>query len=604
MLTSKQLLEQTGISRATLNNYIAAGLLPKPEVKRVSPAPGEALTTLGYFPEWALTRVMEIQAMKKSGISMQAITQQFQSTQAVGKPSDKLASTPNPHQTKVTEGDTPPSAEMPAKALASDLFSAGDASTSNGGASDDVASAAMPYATTLQSVTESQLTPASASDAGKEAHQSLAQHAQSEPENVTFNSIKSINNQLNETKNESNLLNSQVSQPHASESMSLTIEDFPYPAYLMSYDFQVIWLNQASRQTHFPDGHLPERIEERCLIPTLLNWSSTMTEADSQALFRQHFALVQSRFNHAALTRASAALPIAQREFLEHAYQQASQRPGYGDSTLIETPTLGLTRMVSMSFREGVLITYVPEHDQSGQILDWLSRRDHVIRSLLGQRLPVLTPLVAIVADLQNSVRICAELPPDEYFQLINDIWSAMDPIFRKHYGAYGKHTGDGMVYYFFPQPDKNYLANALQCACEIRETMRLISNRWALKKNWTNQLYMNIGLCEGEEWLGTFKTTTNYELVVLGETINIAARLSDLARFGKIWATKSLVSKLSVEERDALDYGVMRAGLEQEVFVANSYAQVASLVNRDDPKGNKLLDIASLAVTEIRGFK
>ena len=90
----------------------------------------------------------------------------------------------------------------------------------------------------------------------------------------------------------------------------------------------------------------------------------------------------------------------------------------------------------------------------------------------------------------------------------------------------------------------------------------------------------------------------------MLGETINIAARLSDLARFGKIWATKSLVSKLSVEERDALDYGVMRAGLEQEVFVANSYAQVASLVNRDDPKGNKLLDIASLAVTEIRGFK
>ncbi len=30
MLNSKQLIEITGISRATLNNYVALGILPKP----------------------------------------------------------------------------------------------------------------------------------------------------------------------------------------------------------------------------------------------------------------------------------------------------------------------------------------------------------------------------------------------------------------------------------------------------------------------------------------------------------------------------------------------------------------------------------------------
>ncbi len=34
MLTSKQLLEKTGISRATMNNCIALRLLPKPDVEK------------------------------------------------------------------------------------------------------------------------------------------------------------------------------------------------------------------------------------------------------------------------------------------------------------------------------------------------------------------------------------------------------------------------------------------------------------------------------------------------------------------------------------------------------------------------------------------
>lgn len=79
-------------------------------------------------------------------------------------------------------------------------------------------------------------------------------------------------------------------------------------------------------------------------------------------------------------------------------------------------------------------------------LLEFLSRRDIVIRNLLRKRLPVLTPLAVIVADLQNSVKICSELPPEEYFELINEIWSTMAPLFRKYYGTYGKHVGDGMV--------------------------------------------------------------------------------------------------------------------------------------------------------------
>ena len=77
MITSIDLLAKTGISRATLNNYIAMYLLPKPEVKRQSLVEGEPPTTLGYFPDWSLERILEIASLKKDGMSMAEIQAYF-----------------------------------------------------------------------------------------------------------------------------------------------------------------------------------------------------------------------------------------------------------------------------------------------------------------------------------------------------------------------------------------------------------------------------------------------------------------------------------------------------------------------------------------------
>ena len=65
-------------------------------------------------------------------------------------------------------------------------------------------------------------------------------------------------------------------------------------------------------------------------------------------------------------------------------------------------------------------------------LLALLARRDLVIRDLLRGRKPYMTPLAVLVADIQSSVKICAELPPEEYFELINQIWGTMEPIFLK----------------------------------------------------------------------------------------------------------------------------------------------------------------------------
>jgi class 3 adenylate cyclase len=199
-------------------------------------------------------------------------------------------------------------------------------------------------------------------------------------------------------------------------------------------------------------------------------------------------------------------------------------------------------------------------------------------------------------------VTICSELPPEEYFELINQIWSTMGPIFRRYYGTHGKHVGDGMVYYFFPQPDSQYASNAIQCAREVQRAMQRISKDWQIRKNWLNDLYLNTGLHEGQEWLGTFQTETSVEFAVLGETINQAARLSDFARRGEIWATKGLISKLAPDDRKAVEFGIPRYYEDgTERFVRESYALISSLVDLGLEKNEKLRDISMLAVTQVR---
>ena len=76
MLSSKDLLERTGISRATLNNYIAAGLIGRPDVLPPGPDDGGA-PRLGYFPDDTIERLETIQRLKREGWSLGRIVEYF-----------------------------------------------------------------------------------------------------------------------------------------------------------------------------------------------------------------------------------------------------------------------------------------------------------------------------------------------------------------------------------------------------------------------------------------------------------------------------------------------------------------------------------------------
>ena len=519
MLTSFEVMQAANISRATLNNYISLGLLPRPLVKNPEPGASTSARQIGYFPKEILARLERINQLKKEGYAMADIARQLE-----------LDGFPAPEK-------------IPGKIPAQQI------------------------STTKSPVTESSVHP-------------KAPDLKNTPQVVTAA--------------KSNVLR-------------LTVDHIPYPAYMVNYNFEITWFNEEARTELLGAfENLPADIKDRNALSYLLNGRLGRNGANREELLQFYLMLGKGRFSR--------------NDLMDILSGQADALPGHApdgnlaefrpNGTLMQLPlTLRLENddvvhysVYASYYREGILFIHLPAHAESDSLLGLLERRDEVIRNLLKKHLPVLTDVAVLVADLQSSVRICTELPPEEYFELINQIWSSMEPIFRKYYGTHGKHVGDGMVYYFFPQPDCNYIFNALMCAQEMKSTMRKISKEWQLRKNWMNELYLNTGLNEGHEWLGIFHIETKVEFTVLGDTINHAARLSDFARDGAVWATKSLLGKLPAKERKRVKFGIRRRDAEgREIFVSAFYSRVSELAYLNDTARNeKLNDIAALPVTEI----
>ena len=394
----------------------------------------------------------------------------------------------------------------------------------------------------------------------------------------------------------------------AKQPLVVTVDHIPHPAYMVNYRFEVVWFNDKARGAL--GGALSQiaaRTEERSIFRLLLANEDGKSLPRREELLRLNIALAKERMELSAISQPLQPITAADIHLLERVYTETSPVPA---APIVELPV----RLKDISsdrvedycayasyFREGILVILVPLGEDANGLLQLLSRRDSVIRNLLSKRLPTLTDLAVLVADLQESVKICSELPPEEYFELINQIWSAAGAVFRKYYGTHGKHVGDGMVYYFFPQPDCSYIMNAVICAQELKGVMSRISKDWQLRKKWSTELYLNTALNEGQEWLGTFQTATTVEFAVLGDTINHTARLSDFARHGTVWATKNFLGRIPANERPRVKFGIHRAGPDgQHTFVESTYSRLGNLIDLSTGRHEKLKDISGLPVTEI----
>lgn len=490
-VTSKEILDKTGISRATLNNYIKMGLLPQPVVGGTD-SPQEKARRIGWFPVTVLDSIETIKQMKRQGLAMEEIAA-------------KLGRAPK-DETRAEEEPGP-------RMRGARLFD---------------------------------------------------------------------------------------------PSLKLTLDDIRFPAYLLNYDLEIEWVNSEAEEKIFK-GKVRQiaRQEDRNLFKLFFGWEFHENLENWEEIIAFHLSIVKPRIPKLLLRSLYPGISEREAELMEKLYDEVSPAPEQSInaddlSCVTRTGSRLYFRVFTVFFREGVFFVWVPADEGQEEIRKFLSCRRTVINELLKHRMPSLVNLCVLVADLQNSVKLSAELLPAEYFGLINGLWQCLEDTFEKYKGLHGRQAGDGVLYYFIQRPRSNYIMDALICALEIRERIKEFSAQWKIKKGWLNDLYLNIGLNEGQEFFGTIRSAANIEFTALGESINYAGRLSDFARFGAIWTTKALINKLSREEQEQIRFGVRRREHGREVFIENSFVRLTDLIDIKDERYSKFADIAMLPVTQI----
>ncbi len=288
MLTSKQLIEITGISRATMNNYVAQGLLPRPDVKKPEGG-GERARQLGYFPDDAVDRVAEIQDLKRQGLTMGQIVVRLVGGAAV-----------------VTE--KPAAVTAPAS---------------------ETKAVPAPALTTV---------------------------------------------------------------PTPDGGVRLTLDDLDQPAYMVNYNFHVEWSNRAATRDLFGiDDRLEPEIDARSLFKLVLNSPTARSWVDRSTLLAFQLSIAKVRLPKQSLGGLGAEVSAADLEILGSLYDETTPaRPGmlcevHLNLAASDDEPRWHTVFASF-FREGILFVHQAADTPAETFLELLSRRDHLIRSVVKSR--------------------------------------------------------------------------------------------------------------------------------------------------------------------------------------------------------------------------
>lgn len=142
-----------------------------------------------------------------------------------------------------------------------------------------------------------------------------------------------------------------------------------------------------------------------------------------------------------------------------------------------------------------------------------------------------------IFCDLSNYTRISEAFSPQEVISIINEYLAAMGAIVESHKGCLLDFTGDGIIAAFgIPLPDADHASNAVQCAIEMRQRLNRLNGEWearGLAERWQavgiERIEARMGIHTGPLVAGNIGSASRMKYCVMGDTVNIAARLEEL---------------------------------------------------------------------------
>jgi len=160
---------------------------------------------------------------------------------------------------------------------------------------------------------------------------------------------------------------------------------------------------------------------------------------------------------------------------------------------------------------------------------------------LTGERRNV----TVIFCDLRGFTPLAEKLPPEEVVAALNDFYSLMIETTIKNDGSINKFLGDAVMAIFgAPVHFTDHSLRAVKTAVGMQTQVAALS---ALRvSNGKPPIAIGIGVSAGEAVAGTVGTESQMEYTVIGDRVNLAARLESNAKPGQILISQETYERVA----------------------------------------------------------
>ena len=174
----------------------------------------------------------------------------------------------------------------------------------------------------------------------------------------------------------------------------------------------------------------------------------------------------------------------------------------------------------------------------SKQVVDEILDNDSKL-NLGGEKRKV----TVLFADIRGFTSMSEKMEPEVVVSTLNEYFSEMIDIVFKNNGTLDKIIGDElMVVYGAPISAKDDTTRAVQTASDMQEKLKELNEE--RKKRKEPLIAVGIGINRGEVVSGNIGSREMMDYTVIGDTVNLAARLCSAAKPGQILVSNSVFKK------------------------------------------------------------
>jgi len=160
----------------------------------------------------------------------------------------------------------------------------------------------------------------------------------------------------------------------------------------------------------------------------------------------------------------------------------------------------------------------------SDKVVEEILNSKHI--ALKGER----REAAVLFTDIRGFTGITAAVSPEDLINLMNEYFDRVSRIIMDNKGIVDKYIGDAVMGVFgVPKAFGNTAENAAKAAVEILGAVREISEKY--RKVLNREFKVGIGIAYGEVIAGVVGSSQHREYTVLGEIVNIAARIEGLTK-------------------------------------------------------------------------